>query len=1306
MPEIRAGPPSPPTPPPIPNERLTAADLFDSAADLPPDQRGAFLDDRCAGNPALRREVESLLRYADTDDGELLSRTARFIPASPTIPQRVGPYRIVRVIGEGGMGVVYEAVQEQPRRTVALKVLRSPLASAHLIRRFEHEAEVLGQLKHPGIAQIYEAGSVETGFGRQPFFAMELINGLPLNRYASSRGLSVPERLELVARICDAFQHAHQKGVIHRDPKPANILVTDDGQPKILDFGVARATDADVRTVTRTEAGQLIGTLPYMSPEQVSGDPTNLDTRSDVYALGVILYELLSGSLPYELGTSIAEGARIIREQEARPLTSFDVAFRGDIATIAGKALQKEKERRYQSAAELAADIRRYLHDEPISARPPTAIYQLRKFARRNRALVGGAAATLAAILIGAIAASVLAVRAIRSEQRARVQAYRAGLIGAQGDLAASNSASAQRRLEAVPSSERGWEWRYLKWLSDRSLAVFPEPVVLPFAAPLELDGRELVVVGDGHTLSYWDPEQGPGTGSVIFRRVDLDAPATGGDSEPAGGLEFLGASPDNRLLLVCRASKAQHLISVLDAPTGRELWRSRDSIETPVAPFSHDSKRLVLGLTGQFRLSVRDAATGREVSSVDVDDSNPRAARFLAGDDALVVSTWAGTEVLAISGGSSTSDRGSSRPERVGPLAIRQGEPIGLENRLLGDWSGALVELDATTGERLCRWPGAEIGPYSEYALSRDAMLAAIADRRGAIALWRRPPIGQAAERRGRPDSAINPAISRDPELVTVLHGHADRIRSVVFSASGRRLLTIGASSVRVWDALSPPCPRVIDGGSDRGSTRAISADGRMVATFGWGSVRLWDVQTNRERWMRLAWRNGDPVPGAFSPDGSKVTLAGWDRQIATLSTDSSEVLWRRSDVGATPTALTWVSGSTGGDRIVVGDSNGGLTLRNEVGEVLSTRAAREGAPGRVVSLVAEPADGRFAAGWMPTADAAAARPTISIWSVSPLAPVLSLEQQPSRPDGAASPRGLAFSSDGTRLAAGFSDGAIGLWDARSGRLIRTVECGAGVLGVAFSPDGHRLLACCVDSAIRLYALPSLDEVLLLGATAVQQATFTPDGRSIVASGFDPVIDFEIAPDPGRTPDIARFSEAHTLALAVCESPGISRDHEAAINSLGLSRELRELVVKAAAAHGHQLNLMNSSAWGLARFKGRTEQEYGAALTDAETCCREWPGVRAFINTLGAAQYRAGQYENAIRSMGESDRLNRAAGHGLDPMDYVYIAMAHQRLGHAADAQRYLKMSLDAAPDSRNDPGEVGTVVREALELIGEPAR
>ncbi len=444
--------------------------LFEEARQLRAEERPGFLEKACARDAALRDEVESLLGHLDQAPPEFMQTYAGVQSseisgwniqsrgstgaqkASQAVPEWVATYKIIREIGRGGFGVVYEAEQEHPRRPVALKVIRFGVPSAQALRRLEQEAEILGRLEHAGIARIYEAGVHDAGVGVQPFFAMEYIRGQPLTEYAATHKLGTRERLRILVQVCQAVHHAHQRGIIHRDLKPGNILVTDDGQPKVLDFGVARATDSDIQASTlRTDIGQLIGTIPYMSPEQAGGDPNDLDVRSDVYALGVVAYELLAGRLPYDLANKMVhEAVRVIREDDPTPLSSVDRALRGDVEIIVGKALAKEKERRYQSATELCTDIERYLRNEPIAARPPSTWYQLSRFARRNRALVGGLAATFVVLMAGLIGTTSFAAREAEQRHLAEQERNRARLEAERAQKAEADTQQRAMELEQV----------------------------------------------------------------------------------------------------------------------------------------------------------------------------------------------------------------------------------------------------------------------------------------------------------------------------------------------------------------------------------------------------------------------------------------------------------------------------------------------------------------------------------------------------------------------------------------------------------------------------------------------------------------------------------------------------------------------------------------------------------------------------------------------------------------------------------------------------------------------------------------
>ena len=443
--------------------------VFLSALELSsPEKRRQYLERVCAGDPKLRAAVEGLLAAHERTDNVLdslpepvgalrnrldsansVSDTAEFSAVSiaegpGTI---VGDYKLMEQIGEGGFGYVFVAEQLQPvRRRVALKVIKPGMDSHEVIARFEAERQALALMDHPNIAHVFDAGTTETG---RPYFVMELVRGVPITEYCEESGISIRERLELFIHVCHAVQHAHQKGIIHRDLKPPNVLVTlHDGEPvvKVIDFGVAKAMCEPLTTKTiYTRFAQVIGTPLYMSPEQIELSGLDVDTRSDIYSLGVLLYEMLTGSTPFDRerlrAVTFDELRRIIQEEDPpRPSlrlttvrqrgltvaadrklpqrTSF-AQVRGDLDWIVMKALEKDRRRRYETAAEFAADVRRYLNQEPIGARPPSPLYRFSKFARRNKAFLTTTSLVMAALVLGTGVSTWQAVLAVRARAEA-----------------------------------------------------------------------------------------------------------------------------------------------------------------------------------------------------------------------------------------------------------------------------------------------------------------------------------------------------------------------------------------------------------------------------------------------------------------------------------------------------------------------------------------------------------------------------------------------------------------------------------------------------------------------------------------------------------------------------------------------------------------------------------------------------------------------------------------------------------------------------------------------------------------------
>jgi len=457
-----------------------AEELFQQAADLPPERRSAFLDEHAASDPGLRAEVESLLAHLDGDRVASLAAVATG-PDAAFIGQRIGPYEIVELIGEGGFGSVYRAEQEEPiRRQVAFKIIKLGMDTRQVIARFETERQALALMNHPNIARVFDAGSTEAG---RPYFVMELVPGRPITEFSNAHRLPLGDRLRLFVQVCRAVQHAHHKGIVHRDIKPSNVLVSVEDEsplPKVIDFGIAKATDRRLASFTvATGLREFIGTPEYMSPEQ-AGQGGDIDTRADIYSLGVLLYVLLTGETPYDRSSlrnaSYEEIQRVIREEvpilPSRRIDriardrdrSADVRqvappilgrfLRGDLDWIVMKALEKDRNRRYETAADLAADVQRHLNHEPVRAGPPGRGYRFRKLVRRHRVGFSAALLVVVALFAGltvAITGLVEANRAKRALERQRDIAEAARQReSAQRERAQASAQMAEREAEKL----------------------------------------------------------------------------------------------------------------------------------------------------------------------------------------------------------------------------------------------------------------------------------------------------------------------------------------------------------------------------------------------------------------------------------------------------------------------------------------------------------------------------------------------------------------------------------------------------------------------------------------------------------------------------------------------------------------------------------------------------------------------------------------------------------------------------------------------------------------------------------------
>lgn len=1076
------------------------------------EERKAFLDRTCGTDGGLRAAVEELLRaHGDEAFMQSPARGKAWAPREDSEAgkagwdrpgDRIGPYRLARVVGEGGCGTVYEAHQEEPiRRRVALKILRPGMDTRSVIARFEAERQALAWMDHPGIARVLDAGA---SVGGRPYFVMEFVEGLRITEHCERAGMTLRERLGLFLGVCQAIQHAHQKGVIHRDLKPSNVLVgTTEGMavPKVIDFGIAKALDAGKSgTPQATSTATMLGTPAYMSPEQAGFGGRDADTRTDVYGLGALLYEMLTGRPPYDpkrlAGLDAGELKRVMQEEVPPQPSQCREALsdlRGELDWVVMKCLEKDRSRRYATVNELELEVRRYLAGEPVMARPPSAGYLARKFVARHRVSV------LAALLV---AISVLAglgvaiwqgleqrrLRELAEEMAgtARLQAYVADMNLATWAVKDRSFGRARRLLEAhVPthagSDLRGWEWRYLRRACEDeswyTLGRWSGGVAVLEPSP---DGQWVAVGGLEGGVGLWE----------VADRRERGRWTTG--DQPA----VLAVSPAGSALAFRVEAEDGDWVRVWDVASGSMAFERR--LDASVSLLSYDR-------AGAELLAV--TTSGDWVKWAVADGSESDRGTLPQPENVAGVAVTADLRWGAISGmdGSMRVTELATGHERWvqdrqrGNAGLVRFSPDGQFLAWLGGTPGVVRFLEAETGRSAGGFmPLAARVNAIRFSPDGQRLASAGVDQMVAITDLRLHGIGMppspAASRSGLvpprppPRWLVTMSAASAHRPLVALRGHESEVMALAWLPDRRTLLSAGRDGlVLAWDTHNvgrdPAAPHLIPDGA-RAWGWTVDPEGResVLTVDEEGSVRrwLWEIESLSEPLFNVGPPNGSVL---MSAQGDALAIAGPDGEVEVWDvTDAA----RRGAVrlGAGPVTLLALHTASG--RLVVRDGEGRF-------RAWDYRHGREvgvwgDADPLADSMAAISPDGRWCV-------ALADNGTATVVDVG-TGTEFRLEL------GVHRARRVVLDPHGRWLVVIDRAGEASVWDRATGSSVATLEgFREPISAVAFSPEGRRLVAAGESLGdLRIYETEGFREVLKIegGPSPVNSVSFSPNGHGL----------------------------------------------------------------------------------------------------------------------------------------------------------------------------------------------------------------
>jgi len=1315
-----------------------------------PEERKAYLDKACQGAQKLRSEIEELL-VARAEASDFLEPHA--FEASATLDNdpsiegpgsRIGNYELLELIGEGGMGLVYLAEQKEPvRRKVVLKVIKPGMDSKQVIARFEAERQALAVLDHPNIAHVFDAGTTETG---RPYFVMEYVRGMAITKYCDERKLNIEHRLRLFEQVCEGIHHAHQKGIIHRDLKPSNILVSVHGDravPKIIDFGIAKAITQPLTDKTFvTFQGQLLGTPEYMSPEQVDLATQDIDTRSDIYSLGVVLYELMAGVLPFEeesfVRAGLAEIQRTIRELEpASPstrLTSLGekaktiAASRGtqvvplarrlhrELEWIPLKAMRKDRCRRYRSAFDMADDIHNYLTGRPLIAGPETAIYRVQKFVRKHAGSVATVALVAVAIVLGLVASTAMYFRA----EKMRVQAEQAR----QKEFIARTEAEQATQKEAAARADA--EQARVQAENARAQAEQAEQTTKEKAEELR---RNLYV----NSIQLADAKHREGNASQVRSLLDSCPEDLRGwewnrlNYTSDLSLKTLHASSSSidKNFSVALSTDGRHIVSggsgktikVWDTATGEQVLtipEAHGGDAVTCVAVSPDGKQIVFG-DDLGEIILWDATSGNKM--IQLTKTGPLlyfySVTFSPDGRYVAAVTWDGIRIW----NANNAKEVMTLPSHGVMFAVAF-SPDG--QRILSNSQEAIQIWDFSNGkEVMTLWKGYDL-PYGwrPSCYSPDGKYIATGGLKE-IKIWNAITGAEIIAIRGHAGPIVSIAFSPESERLSscsfdgtikiwdvttgenirTLYGHQGTVSCVAFTPNGEQLVSGGQDgTIKVWDAAMDRETTRLFGHYHSVNSVAFSPDGNDILTGSFhGTAKIWSVRTLSET-MTLPLEEAnysDAIRFEYSPDGKRIasisdggTVKLWDastgRMLTVLCRDQRHLDFRAQQRRA-------LAFSPDGNYLAAG----GKVWNAENGtEVITLYSAEEHA----VCLRFSPNGKRIASvdlnGILKIWDAGTATELLAVRVDKEVIRQISL---------------ISFSPDGNQIVTAGSDGTVRIWDSNTGAETMTLRGHADIItAVNFSPDGKRIISGSRDGTAKVYDATTGAELLTLQAgSVVTTVAFSPDGKTVAAGTIGGAVLWESGMPLGRYEQRKTGEAARRIVDELYERHGWYRDvinqvqHSATLDPI--VRTLALQITKSRKWEDREKleNELEHEAWEVIAAPDSDVQAYRAALEEAGKADTLEPNYPPILTTLGAGQYRVGSYENALTTLTKVERILSDAGEEPDPWNLAFKTMTLHKLGRHEEAKAALEQLRELAEDWQ--VGEAMEDVQALQALLAE---